>query len=293
MTAFHHEAMGIETSANEVALDPQAGIAYALATNDPIPAHLNGSFIPPIYAVVPAWEKVFEIVSSVVPEEHFFFIVHGEQDMIFHQPLKSSISLKSSAIGESISVKESGTTLVVKTTSRDATSGDLVVEQYFTMFFRGVDGGENYGEPHNSGLDLSQYQDITSSQQPNVSVEAHIDDDQTFRYADASGDRMPIHLDADFAKSVGLPGIIVHGLCTMAHASWAAITQLCANDPARLARMSVRFSKPLLPGDDLTTNFYPADGALEDENHSNFVFASVRSSDQTPILTNAFVQVRD
>ena len=50
----------------------------------------------------------------------------------------------------------------------------------------------------------------------------HVDDDQTFRYRDASGDQMPIHVDEDFAKNVGLPGIIAHGLCTMAMTSQAS-----------------------------------------------------------------------
>ena len=45
---------------------------------------------------------------------------------------------------------------------------------------------------------------------------------------------MPIHLDEEFAKSVGLPGIIIHGLCTMAFTSWAAIQNLAAGDPDRL-----------------------------------------------------------
>ena len=38
-----------------------------------------------------------------------------------------------------------------------------------------------------------------------------IDDDQTYRYSEASGDPMPIHLDEEFAKQMGLPGIIAHG----------------------------------------------------------------------------------
>jgi acyl dehydratase len=91
---------------------------------------------------------------------------------------------------------------------------------------------------------------------PTAEVTQHIDDDQTFRYADASGDRMPIHLDAEFAQAVGLPGIIVHGLCTMAFLSWATTTSVGDGDPTRLRRLAVRFSKPVLPGQDITTRFW-------------------------------------
>jgi acyl dehydratase len=294
MTEFNLTTLGMPTEFSYATLDPEAGIAYAKATNDPTPLHLDGSFIPPIYGVVPVWEKVFEVVTSVVPEEHFFSVVHGEQDMIFHHPLKAGITLRSMATGISVSVKESGTALVVKSDSFNDENNELVLEQYFTMFFRGVDGGQSLGEPHSIGLDLENYKDLISSGAGSPSfvgsVDNHMDDDQTFRYAQASGDFMPIHIDDEFAKSVGLGGIIIHGLCTMAGASWAAISQLCDNDPTRLARIATRFSKPLRPGDDLRTSFFKGQ---EEENAAadTFCFVSQRVSDGEIILTNSLVDV--
>ncbi len=71
--------------------------------------------------------------------------------------------------------------------------------------------------------------------------------EQINAYADASGDHNPIHLEPDFARSVGLPGTIAHGMLEMgilaeAIASWAG-------GNANLLSLSCRFSKPLLPGD--------------------------------------------
>ncbi len=57
----------------------------------------------------------------------------------------------------------------------------------------------------------------------------------------------------------GLPGIIEHGLCTMAFTSKVAIDKLCAGDPTRLKRLRVRFSRPVLPGQTITTKVW-ADG---------------------------------
>jgi acyl dehydratase len=279
--------MGVDTTPSIFTLEATAGIAYAQATNDPIVAHNDGTFIPPIYGVVPAWEKVFEVVADVVPEEYLFKVVHGEQDMIFHQPLRPGMELSTTARGESIAVKDSGTTLVVKTESVDSQSRP-VLTQFFTMFYRGVNGEVEFGEPHNAGFDTSVFEQATSSEAISR-ISAHLDDDQTFRYAEASGDYMPIHLDDDFAKSVGLPGIIIHGLCTMAQASWAAISSLCNNDPSRLARIAVRFSKPLRPGDDITTSFFPAPINVAD---TPYFFVSTRNSDEQIILTNGLVEVR-
>jgi acyl dehydratase len=61
----------------------------------------------------------------------------------------------------------------------------------------------------------------------------------TVRYAGASGDFNPIHIDEEFARSVGLPGRILHGLWTMAQVARAQ-TQ-AAGGPERLRRLSVQF----------------------------------------------------
>jgi acyl dehydratase len=61
----------------------------------------------------------------------------------------------------------------------------------------------------------------------------------TVRYAGASGDFNPIHVDEDFAKQVGLPGRILHGLWTMAQVARAQTE--AAGGPHALRRLSVQF----------------------------------------------------
>jgi acyl dehydratase len=58
-------------------------------------------------------------------------------------------------------------------------------------------------------------------------------------YADASGDQNPLHQDDNFARSVGFPGIIAHGMFTMAHLATCLTTW--AGDPAALKRIKVQF----------------------------------------------------
>jgi len=92
-----------------------------------------------------------------------------------------------------------------------------------------------------------------------------VDDDQTYRYAEASGDSNPIHQDINIAKMAGLPGIILHGMCTMAMATKGAVDGLAGGDPTRIKRVAVRFSKPVLPGQELTTKFWElsSDGGIK------------------------------
>jgi acyl dehydratase len=61
----------------------------------------------------------------------------------------------------------------------------------------------------------------------------------TYRYAGASGDFNPIHIDEEFAKQVGLPGRILHGLWTMAQVARAHTE--AAGGPDKLRRLSVQF----------------------------------------------------
>jgi len=72
---------------------------------------------------------------------------------------------------------------------------------------------------------------------------------QPYIYAGASLDFNAIHIDDDFAKKVGLGGIILQGLCTMAYVYRAVMDN---KDPSRLKKLKVRFSRPVKPLDKLT-----------------------------------------
>lgn len=74
--------------------------------------------------------------------------------------------------------------------------------------------------------------------------------EQIAAYAEASGDRNPIHLDDAFARSVGLPGVIAHGMLQMG--LLATLLSRDAGDHRRLRRLSVRFAAMVEPGDRLT-----------------------------------------
>jgi acyl dehydratase len=62
----------------------------------------------------------------------------------------------------------------------------------------------------------------------------------TVRYAGASGDFNPIHIDEEFAVAVGLPGRILHGLWSMAQVA-RAVTDAAGDDPTALRSLSVQF----------------------------------------------------
>jgi acyl dehydratase len=72
----------------------------------------------------------------------------------------------------------------------------------------------------------------------------------TIRYAGASGDFNPIHVDEEFAKQVGLPGKILHGLYSMAQVARAQTE--AGGGPQALRRLRVQFRGMGLPEHELT-----------------------------------------
>ena len=71
------------------------------------------------------------------------------------------------------------------------------------------------------------------------------------RYAGASGDFNPIHLDAEFARAVGLPSTILHGLYGMAQVARAGV-DAAGGDPRALKRLSVQFRGMGVPEQEIT-----------------------------------------
>ncbi len=75
------------------------------------------------------------------------------------------------------------------------------------------------------------------------SIEFLLTRDSLVRYAGASGDFNPIHYRDDFAKSVGLDGVLAHGMLTMGAAVQVAVDWV--GDPGRIVDYGVRFTKPV------------------------------------------------
>ncbi|MGW6424819.1 MaoC/PaaZ C-terminal domain-containing protein [Nocardia sp. NPDC055053] len=248
---FDGSGLGEWTDEERFSVTAERIAEYAAATNDPIDAHRSGQIAPPVFAVVPVFTSMAPAALSVAPVELLMKLVHGEQDFLFHRPIRAGDELVVRAKPIGYVGKPNGSTVVVYAETRDA-AGELVNEQWMTAFFRKVDAGPGAGER----APEHRITDADRASEPVAKVTARIDSDQTFRYSPASGDPMPIHLDDEIARMAGLPGIINHGLCTMAFTSWAALTELADGDTARLRRLAVRFAKPVLPGQDITTTLW-------------------------------------
>ena len=103
----------------------------------------------------------------------------------------------------------------------------------------------------------------------------------TKRYAEAAGDPNPIHTDEEFAKSVGLPGCILHGLYSMAQVARAQ-SALAGGDPRALKRLRVQFRGMGLPEREIVVT-----GTVSERRDGRLVIEAEAAQEDNRIIRNA------
>ena len=102
----------------------------------------------------------------------------------------------------------------------------------------------------------------------------------TVRYAGASGDFNPIHIDEEFARAVGLPGRILHGLWTMAQVARAQTE--AAGGPQHLKRLSVQFRGMGVPEQEVLVS-----GTVREAADGRVTVDTIAEQDGKQIIRNA------
>lgn len=215
---------------------------YAAATNEDNPRFTGESPVaPPCFPIVAAMPVIAGVMFDPELGANLPRLVHGEQEHVLLAPILPGDSLTVEGRLASVEAKESGETFTILTTLTGP--GGVAAELRSLMFIRG-------------GAGRGVRTQAAAPPRPAAAFEAsmRVAEDQTVRYAEASGDHNPIHLDEEFARNAaGLPGVILHGMCTMAFAAKAVLDGSCGGEPERLRRVGVRFSRPVFPGQVLTT----------------------------------------
>ncbi len=106
------------------------------------------------------------------------------------------------------------------------------------------------------------------------------------RYAGASGDFNPIHLDPELAKAMGLPGNILHGLYGMAQVA-RANTAAAGGDPRVLRRLSVQFRGMGLPEQEIVVT-----GTVKEASQDRAVVDTVAEQSGNQIIKNAEAELK-
>lgn len=204
------------------------------------------------------WEKDLKVIPtfSVASIFDFFWAVakhsnldprgalHGEQEVLFHNPIPVSGTLtthgtitncfdkgKKGAVirGESVTVHSSGARLYTNVMS----------------IFSRLDGGFGGEEGSSRTVEFP-------GRGPDCTVDARPSADQPLLYR-LTGDFFALHVDPAFARAAGFEKPIMHGLCTFGFACRALLQCLIPGEPERTKRIACRFTSPLYPGEAIRT----------------------------------------
>ena len=187
---------------------------------------------------------------------NYAMVVHGEQKLKLYKPLPvaAQIVTDSRVVGAWDKGEGKGAIIVTETNINEKKGGDKLCTLTSTIFARG-DGG--FGGPREGAPEPHKLPE----REPDMSIDAETLPGQALLYR-LSGDRNPLHSDPEFAKAVGFPKPILHGLCTYGTCCRAIISQALDYDPTRITGFDVRFSAPVFPGDTITVDLWKDKGII-------------------------------
>ena len=251
------EAVGTISDPERVAWDSKDALLYAVGVGagalDPTgfelefttenSAGIDQRVLPTFPVVMARGGSAYRAIGEFNPA----MLVHGEQSVRLHRSLPVEGAANSVTTITGIYDKGSGAVVVTETVATDAATNENLWTTSSSAFIRG-EGGWG-GERGPSGSAEAPERD------PDHVVVYPTRTDQALLYR-LSGDRNPLHSDPKFAAMAGFDRPILHGLCSFGFTGRALLHSLCGSDPDRFVSMAARFSKPVMPGDELTVNIW-------------------------------------
>jgi len=205
----------------------------------------KGPEVLPTYAVIPSLMTMGNLRQAVKLKLHR--LLHGEQSFELLRPLpaKTEITLNSH-ISE---IWDKGKSAVLGVTAEAADADGPLFKSHSTLFYLG--GGGFGGESGPSTADKNR----PPEREPDEQVDYVTQPEQGAIYR-LSGDRVPLHIDPEFAKKAGYDRPFMHGLCTYGFVGRAALHTLCGGDAGRFKSMTGRFSERVQFGDHIVTKMW-------------------------------------
>ncbi len=174
-------------------------------------------------------------------------MLHGEQGIELLDEIPAEGKIEST--GKIAAIWDKGNAAVVETISEsiNVDTGKALLRTRSMLFLRG-EGGWGGDRGPSEKIDFPETA-------PSHQITYRTRDDQALTYR-LSGDRNPLHSDPAFAQLGGFQEPILHGLCTYGFTGRGLLHSLCNGDPSRFKSMNARFSKPVIPGDELRISMW-------------------------------------
>ena len=252
--AIHREAVGAIGKPSRRTWNSKDALLYALGVGAGVDelqfTTENTKDLPqrvlPTFAVILGGGGVpFDQIGTFNPA----LMLHGAQGIELLDEIPPEGEIESTGRIAALWDKGEGKAAVAELVSESVNlaTGKPLLRTKMTAFLRGEGGfgGERGPSP---SFELPD-------RKPDHEVRYQTRIDQPLLYR-LSGDRNPLHSDPSFAKLGGFERPILHGLCSYGFTGRALLHAVCGSDPARFRAMDARFSKPVMPGDELVVSMW-------------------------------------
>lgn len=221
---------------------------YAQALGEHDTDLLAGTRLCETFAILPVWRTQEQVLEQAFGPEAMVNAVHGEQRFEFIRPMEVDTEVRGQSKIVGVHQRKKGTLLSVYSEVLDKRG--LLSRQQYILFALGVwldppcdaASGEEVLAPVIDEGALSPCEGVWEATSSQVS-----------RYATASGDHFALHTDETYAKSLGYPSIIMHGMCTLGIATRSIRDCVRESGDVRIKSLGVRFSAPVVPPTKLKT----------------------------------------
>ncbi len=221
----------------------------------------------------------FQFISSIAQSAQLNLagILHGEQELIFHNPIPKEGTLTTEGKITHMYDKGDKGALIIAEFDTFHSNGQKLFTSIATLFSR-LDG--NFGGPQAPSTEV-----VFPDRAPDFSVDGYPAENQPLLYR-LSGDLFQLHADPDFARASGFEKPIMHGLCTHGYSCRALVQSLVPGEPEKARRMSCRFSKTLYPGQPIETHIWKT-------GEGQAVWKTINKETREEIITNGIFEYGD
>ncbi len=255
------DAVGVESRSRESSWSSKDCLLYALSVGagagDPTGAELqfttentsgvDQQALPTMAVVLGGGAGGPDSPLARLGDVDFAQMVHGEQEIVLHEPLPVEATVRATTTIPAIYDKGKAALVVLESSAIDVADDKPMFTNTSKLFFRG-EGGWGGGRGPTEQVELPD-------RHPDHVVSYPTRTDQALLYR-LNGDRNPLHSDPAFAARAGFEVPILHGLCTYGFTGRALLHTACGSDPARFMVMRGRFSSPVIPGEQLDVQIW-------------------------------------
>jgi acyl dehydratase len=228
----------------------------------------------PSFGVIPTFGSMGNIAKVPGMKFGFAMLLHGEQDLVVHQPIPPEATLTNKVRIAETWDKRKAELAVLEVESADD-SGEPLFTNRFSLFQRGEGGFGGESGP--------KVGNVAPEREPDGVVERPSLPQQALIYR-LSGDKNPLHADPEFAKLAGFDTPITHGLCSYGIVCKAIVDDVLGGDVTKVARYQARFAGVAFPGETYVVSYW--------NEGDKIVFEAKSKERDAKIISNAAITVR-